>query len=484
MKNRTAHRVLQVGAVGLVSAPGNATRVPFELFAEVFALIEFVSSSAVHAEAWPYRSIPGWIDVMQPRCQRRPLSLHSMRSAALLHMPVIPPRSREFARSSCSGVERLRDRSVAPAATIVIAAIGEPGTLLPPLVQETVGRDIGDQIFERLADLTPGGAPIDAQAYRPALASGWERLDSLTWRFHLRRGARWHDGRPVTSEDVRFSFDAFADSAFGAPARSYIAGRLAIIPEDSAAFLVRFTEPSSEQLYDATYHVRIMPAHVWGERPRDSWAGDTALARLVGSGPYHPARWERGQFLELAADPDYRPAPAIPRVIWRFTSDPDAALNLVLSHEADVLETAIGPERAARAAEDTALRIVSYPSAAFGFLGFNLAASGGKPHPVLGDLATCRGWPATDRSCWRARCSGKRRSASRADVATALIWVTASRRCRSTGLNRSGSFRAGWRPRDESGGAGARSWRSTSWYRPPAVPAASWRRSCSRCGRR
>jgi peptide/nickel transport system substrate-binding protein len=332
--------------------------------------------------------------------------------------------------------------------TIVIAAIGEPGTLLPPLVQETVGRDIGDQIFERLADLAPGRAPIDTDAYRPALASHWERLDSLTWRFHLRRGARWHDGQPVTAEDVRFSFDAFADSAFGAPARSYIAGRLAITPEDSATFLVRFTEPSSEQLYDATYHVRIMPVHVWGARPRDSWAGDTALARLVGSGPYRPARWERGQFLELAANPGYRPAAAIPRAIWRFTSDPDAALNLVLSHEADVLETAIGPERAARAAEDTALRLVSYPSAAFGFLGFNLAASGA-PHPVLGDLATRRGLAlATDRSLLARSVFGPEAKAPPGPMSQ-LLWIW-SDSLAALPFDRAESERvlagAGWRP--------------------------------------
>ncbi|HEX2636997.1 MAG TPA: ABC transporter substrate-binding protein, partial [Gemmatimonadales bacterium] len=78
---------------------------------------------------------------------------------------------------------------------------------MPPLAVETVARDIGDQVYERLADLAPGAAPIDTTAYRPALAARWERLDSLTWRFHLRRGARWHDGVPVTARDVLFAFD-------------------------------------------------------------------------------------------------------------------------------------------------------------------------------------------------------------------------------------------------------------------------------------
>ena len=110
--------------------------------------------------------------------------------------------------------------------TVVIAATVEPPSLLPPMVYETVGRDISDLVFERLAVLSSPGAPIDSTAYRPGLAVRWERVDSLSWRFHLRPGARWHDGRPVTAEDVVFSFEAYADSAVNAVARSQVAGRM------------------------------------------------------------------------------------------------------------------------------------------------------------------------------------------------------------------------------------------------------------------
>ncbi len=338
--------------------------------------------------------------------------------------------------------------------TVVIAAIGEPGSLLPPLIEETVGRDIGDQIYQRLADLAAGAAPIDETAYRPALAERWERVDSLTWRFHLRPGARWHDGRPVTSGDVRFSFGAFADPSFTAPARAYLAGRLEVVPEDSAAFLIRFREPSPEQLYDATYHVRIIPAHVWKPLPRESWAADTGVARLVGTGPYRPVRWVRGQFVELAADPDYRPVATIRRAIWRFTTDPDAALNLVLSHEADLLETAIGPERARRAAEDTALRVVSYPSAAYGFLGFNFRdGAAARPHPVLGDGEVRRGLAlATDRSVLVRSVFGPEAKAPPGPMSQ-LLWIWDDE-ISTLPFNRAEAERvldaAGWRP-DRSG---------------------------------
>ena len=275
--------------------------------------------------------------------------------------------------------------------TVVVAATGDPTQLLPPLVAETVGRDIGDQVYERLADLAPGAAPIDSTAYRPALADRWERLDSLSWRFHLRPGAHWQDGRPVTAGDVRFSFEAFGDSVLDAPARPYLAHRLAVVPEDSATVLIRFAESSPEQLYDATYHVRIIPSHIWSATPPASWLSDTNVAHLVGSGPYRIAEWKRGEYVRLVADSGAAIPPAVRQAIWRFSTDPDAALNLVLSHEADLLETVGTAERAQRVARDSALRLVPYASATYGFLGFQVRGGpNNRPHRIFGEPATRR----------------------------------------------------------------------------------------------
>src|SRR5262249_32896437 len=118
--------------------------------------------------------------------------------------------------------------------TLVVAATGEPTTLVPPLIMETVGRDISDLVFERLADLKIGGVPVDSSAFRPRLADRWQRVDSVTWRFHVRAGARWHDGQPVTAEDVAFSFAAFTDSAISGATGSPLTGKVRATAEDSA----------------------------------------------------------------------------------------------------------------------------------------------------------------------------------------------------------------------------------------------------------
>lgn len=322
--------------------------------------------------------------------------------------------------AACAG-----DRTECPTCdTVIVSAIGEPASILPPLVEESVGRDIGDQVFERLALLEPGRSPIDASAYRPALAERWERRDSLSWTFRLRPGARWHDGRPVTSEDVRFSFETFSDSTLNATARPYLADRLDVTPEDSTTFTIRFAEASPEQLYDATYHVRVIPKHVWEGVPMASWAADTSTARLIGSGPFRVERWERGQFLVLGADSAGDDRPVLRRAIWRFTADPDAALNLVLSHEADVLETAISPERVQRAAADTTLRLISYPSAAYGFLSFNLTDRRRRaPHPVLGDREVRRALTlGVDRTALARSVFGDRAKAPPGPMSQ-LLWI-------------------------------------------------------------
>jgi peptide/nickel transport system substrate-binding protein len=281
-----------------------------------------------------------------------------------------------------------RQSICADCGTAVVAATGEPSSLVPPLVSETVARDISDQIFERLAVLSPGASPLDAGAYRAGLAEKWERLDSLTWRFHLRSGARWHDGRPVTAGDVAFSFEAFSDSIFDALARPYLADRVRVSPEDSSTVRIAFSEPYSEQLYDATYHVRILPRHIWDTIPKPRWAADTSMAHLVGSGPYHIAEWRRGRFLTLVADSTWaagKRTPNIRRAIWRFAPDPDAALNLMLGHEAQLMETVGAPDRVRRVAQDSSLRTITYPAAVYGFLAFRVADAAGKPHSLLGD---------------------------------------------------------------------------------------------------
>jgi peptide/nickel transport system substrate-binding protein len=126
---------------------------------------------------------------------------------------------------------------------------------------------------------------------------------------------------------------------------------------------------------------------VWDSIPRSRWEADTSLAHLVGSGPYRIQAWQRGSFIRLAADTAWTGGdqPSVRRAVWRFAPDPDAALNLLLGHEADLMETVGSKERAARVARDSSFRLLTYPAGVYGFLAFRMADANGRPHPVLRD---------------------------------------------------------------------------------------------------
>lgn len=254
--------------------------------------------------------------------------------------------------------------------TLVIAAIGEPSSLLPPLVYGTVGRDITDQIFQRLANLPADASPLDPDGYQPALARSWERIDDRRWRFYLRPDVSWHDGQAFSAEDVRFSFDVFSDQTIDALALASVQDLEVEVVDDHTVDIV-FPSAGTEQLYDATFHVRIIPSHIWANFARDLWSADTATSKIVGTGPYRLVSWRRPTTLRLEASGMNGHEPAIRNLVWTFQNDPDAAANLVLSHEADVME-AMPPPRIAEGEDDPDLQVLRYPSAVYGFLAFNL----------------------------------------------------------------------------------------------------------------
>lgn len=113
--------------------------------------------------------------------------------------------------------------------------------------------------------------------------------------------------------------------------------------------IIGFPDPDPEQWYDATWSVRVLPRHIWDSIPRGR-AEDTATRRLVGSGPFRLAGWVKGQSLTLVRREETGgPGERIRRVVWRFADEPDAALNLLLSHVRRALALALDRGAAARA---------------------------------------------------------------------------------------------------------------------------------------
>src|SRR5438477_829967 len=81
------------------------------------------------------------------------------------------------------------------------ASQGDPQTIDPHSQNELLTNSINGQLYETLVNR---GKQLEVV---PALATEWQQLDPLTWRFTLRKGVRFHDGAPLTADDVLFSVE-------------------------------------------------------------------------------------------------------------------------------------------------------------------------------------------------------------------------------------------------------------------------------------
>ena len=278
--------------------------------------------------------------------------------------------------------------------TAVVVSAADADVLMPPVTHTDVGTGVVDLVFAKLGDVGPGMGTVGDTGFVPVLARSWRRDDALTLSFSLRPDARWHDGANVTAEDVAFTFDVYRDTAVGSPAAPRLARIASVTARDSLTVVFRFRDPYPEQLFDAVYHMRILPRHLLGAVPRGELASHAFGRSPVGCGPFRFVRWRAGEAIELAADSAFfLGRPGLRRVIWRITPDPAAAVSQLIAGEADVMGSVGGPDEVRRVQQAAHLRAVPYPIAVYGFIGFNFAdARGGAapPHPLCADRALRR----------------------------------------------------------------------------------------------
>src|SRR5256886_2149633 len=272
--------------------------------------------------------------------------------------------------------------------TLIDAAVGEPGTLLPTSTEEIVARDIEEQLFLKLADVGMSTNTVGDEDFQPLLAQRWEWDGPLTLVFHLDPRARWQDGQRVTATDVAFTFDAYNDSAVASPYRPQLKRIASVTPRDSLTAVFRFRERYPEMFYDAVYHMRILPAHLLRPVPRDQWKTAPFGRAPVGDGPYRFVRWQAAQSVELVADSTFfLGRPAIRRLIWRFTPDLGVAVSQVIADQADVREQIVTPENRERLRAAQQIALSPYRGNVYAFLSFNLRADGdtAMPNPIFAD---------------------------------------------------------------------------------------------------
>ncbi|MDZ5085031.1 MULTISPECIES: ABC transporter substrate-binding protein [Mycobacteriaceae] len=243
----------------------------------------------------------------------------------------------------------------------VIAAIaGEPDQLDPHKTSAYFSFEVLENVFDTLVE------PDENLQMRPALAESWEVSDDeLTWTFRLRPGVTFHDGSPLTSEDVAFSYNRIIDE------------ELTNVDKFSAVTAVEAVDPQTVVIR-VDRPVPNMLTNLGGFKGmaivsrRNVESGEIAT-HPVGTGPFAFANQRSGDSITLVANPDYWDgAPDISGVRFRFISEPSTALSALQAGEIDWTDS-VPPQRVQQLRNDESLTLAVEPSNDYWYLALNEA---------------------------------------------------------------------------------------------------------------
>jgi peptide/nickel transport system substrate-binding protein len=196
------------------------------------------------------------------------------------------------------------------------------------------------------------------------LAESWSTPDPLTYVFHLRRGVRFHDGRALTSADVKATFDFIMNPANRSPKQGALRLVTSIETPDDATVIFHL-----RQAY-ASFSVNLIPSAI-GIVPAN--AGADFSRHPIGSGPFRFVRQSQDEEVVLERNPEYfRDAPQVARVRFRVVPDGVVRALELRKGSADLEMSSLSPDIIPVLARQPDLAVTDRPGTNFTYLGFNL----------------------------------------------------------------------------------------------------------------
>jgi peptide/nickel transport system substrate-binding protein len=178
-------------------------------------------------------------------------------------------------------------------------------------------------------------AVTSAGEYVSELASEWTVSDDgLTWTMSIVEGATFHDGEPLTAEDVAFSVELYRDTEDFPFLPSYAAPFETVEVVDESTLTLTTADPlNTFESYMA--FIYVLPKHIW-EAEDDAVAFENE--EMVGSGPFVLAEATQNEFVELAANADYWATPPnVDEVIFQTISNADARVTALTTGDVDAI---------------------------------------------------------------------------------------------------------------------------------------------------
>ena len=220
--------------------------------------------------------------------------------------------------------------------TLVQWMNAEPKTLNLLTSRDVYGSAVNDYVYDAL--ITRNKKTLQ---YEPELAEKMPEIseDGLVYTFNLRKGAKWHDGTPLTAHDFKFSFDMMMDKNVDSQhLKNYyeMVDKMEILDDYTIKF---YNKKKYFLTLEQLGSMSPLPRHLFKDMKNTADFNTHDIGRNpLGTGPYKFDKWESGQKIVLVRNDEYwGKKPAIKKIIFKLITDPTAALQALRRGELDMM---------------------------------------------------------------------------------------------------------------------------------------------------
>ena len=242
--------------------------------------------------------------------------------------------------------------------TVSIAIEAGPNNLDPRIGLSSESERIHQLLFNSLVRRGPHFEIL------PDLAERWETPDPTTYRFILRPGVRFHDGKPLSSRDVRYTLQSLLDGLITSPKTSTYRIIERIETPDDKTIVFRLKEPNAAFLWNLTNGgIGIVPES----------AGSDFQKKPIGTGPFRFVSYAHEEEVVLAANPDYfRGPPTVRRVSFKVIPDATTRALELRKGSVDIGQNVLPPDFVKALEREPHLRVETAPGTNYQYLALNM----------------------------------------------------------------------------------------------------------------
>lgn len=238
--------------------------------------------------------------------------------------------------------------------TLKFGTFSDPICLVPFMSTDSASTDVWDLVFDGMLEY---GSDLSLQ---PLVAESLPTIsaDGLTYTFKLKKGVLWHDGKELTSADVKYSYELIIDPAVNSPRKADFIKIKSIEAPDKYTVIFKLSDVDGVLINKFTSSY-IVPKHIFEKEDKTKLKQSELARKPIGNGPFMFKEWKSLERVELVRfDKYFDGKPGFNNYVFDY--NPSQSTAMVKSEKGEINRVFVPESDVARMSKISSLNVNKY----------------------------------------------------------------------------------------------------------------------------